>query len=50
MRRKLKYLDEIQKWDGKEEVEGLAEEERITRKLANTEFDKILNMKEVMWR
>lgn len=48
-KRKVVCLEEIKKWDLKEEIAGLEKEER-TRKELRLEFDRILEMVEIMWR
>lgn len=48
-KRKSACLKEIQKWDSLEEG-ALDEENRLARKVTKSEFDRILEMEEVMWR
>lgn len=48
-RKKENCLKEIKRWDSKEEDVGLADEERIARRDARLEFDRVLEMEEVMW-
>lgn len=48
-RRKKACLEEIQRWDKKEEEEGLFSSKRIAHKEAQKEFERVIEM-EIMWR
>lgn len=40
----------ILEWDRKEDLEGLEESERFARKVAQVEFERVLETTEIMWR
>lgn len=49
-RKKKSYLEDISRWDRKEEVEGLELDEMAVRKEAQKDLERVLEMEEIMWR
>lgn len=48
--RKYQILEEILKWDSKEEEKGLQQEERLEREELCLDYERVLEMEEIMWR